>query len=660
TTSTCPSQPNFAGPMDLPPSKSAAASESTNKVLRPLQTVDTDHEISHPNESRTLSPPARLCAETIQLFHLIVRKAYQPSKSVFPDMHQRSLERSLERLKLWADAYEVTSGGMDSLFNSSRRVHNSIFGSLLEISKTLTERLTPRLLIGPVDSKSYEALGMLTEKVRGLIETINDDYIASSLSDSFSDCSPDNLEEITEDLKSQTLGLMELDPLIRHPVTDPRVETYAPGIAQVTWLPYKPYCEKVENRFPQAPDLLVSRLARANYERYLRCQRERDRETADRPGDGDTPNLAKTALTVGDSIFGDSALGSSLGTGSSYAETVMSYRASGGELVRIPPLSQDEKAGQPFKCLACGKFVTFKTNSHWKRHVYLDLRPWVCLDPTCHAGDQAFDTQKDWIAHLALEHNLEPGWNSFTCPLCKDETGPGKMAITKHLSRHLEELSLSALPSAHAIDNSCNEVDDNNADIQEDVGSNQVARMPQLIPTPLPYHSEFWDFHLHALTIAKSQDLLGFQDWSSFQDWDSGEANEDLPKKQGCPNCHYIPGGKPDKAATYLRKHMATIHSGQKFNCKQCEKVYTRKDNLTNHIKKVHGISVPRDGPSTSESKGSSLSKDDRSGGGDFAAGVIVSQHEGDPSTIAPKNTMLDSSRRNESKLLLSPSRETS
>ncbi|PNP58924.1 hypothetical protein THARTR1_01172 [Trichoderma harzianum] len=41
---------------------------------------------------------------------------------------------------------------------------------------------------------------------------------------------------------------------------------------------------------------------------------------------------------------------------------------------------------------------------------------------------------------------MGPQWASSECPLCREETGHGKIAITKHLSKHLEEISLSALP----------------------------------------------------------------------------------------------------------------------------------------------------------------------------------------------------------------------
>ena len=42
---------------------------------------------------------------------------------------------------------------------------------------------------------------------------------------------------------------------------------------------------------------------------------------------------------------------------------------------------------------------------------------------------------------------MEPEWNSVKCVLCAEDTGGGKSALTTHLAKHLEEISLSALPA---------------------------------------------------------------------------------------------------------------------------------------------------------------------------------------------------------------------
>ena len=93
------------------------------------------------------------------------------------------------------------------------------------------------------------------------------------------------------------------------------------------------------------------------------------------------------------------------------------------------------------------------TLTYSRKHLYLDLCPWICHDLNCNFGTELFQTREDWIQHLGLEHGLYPEWNSFSCPMCHDETGDGKFAITRHLSSHMEEISLAALPAGIDLDN---------------------------------------------------------------------------------------------------------------------------------------------------------------------------------------------------------------
>lgn len=54
--------------------------------------------------------------------------------------------------------------------------------------------------------------------------------------------------------------------------------------------------------------------------------------------------------------------------------------------------------------------------------------------------------------HLAVEHGLGPEWKSHPCPLCRNHTGEGKELISLHVSRHMEEIALNALPSGYESD----------------------------------------------------------------------------------------------------------------------------------------------------------------------------------------------------------------
>ena len=82
-----------------------------------------------------------------------------------------------------------------------------------------------------------------------------------------------------------------------------------------------------------------------------------------------------------------------------------------------------------------------------RQHIYDDLRPYMCLDLSCPHSSGPFSSLHAWRAHLELDHGMGPDWKSISCVLCSEATGQGKRAITRHLATHLEEISLSALPS---------------------------------------------------------------------------------------------------------------------------------------------------------------------------------------------------------------------
>lgn len=65
---------------------------------------------------------------------------------------------------------------------------------------------------------------------------------------------------------------------------------------------------------------------------------------------------------------------------------------------------------------------------------------------------------------------MEPNWDSIECPFCKHVTGSGELAVTGHLSKHLEEISLLALP----IGVNSNETSENGSELgdSDDDGEN--------------------------------------------------------------------------------------------------------------------------------------------------------------------------------------------
>jgi hypothetical protein len=260
-----------------------------------------------------------------------------------------------------------------------------------------------------------------------------------------SDCSEfefDDIHVIAEDLKVDMTCLMDLDPLIQNPVFDMNHDgSTATAKLPRHWNPCDAYSERIRNRFPAADRSLVSALGNSTYKRYLKRAGERAKNEKIR-GKEIFPGPASDAQS---SDFQDSALGSSMPSSVSIADTNMSYGAETGHSVRIPHLSEGAKEGNLISCVVCGSLQSIRTNGSWKRHIYKDLLPWECLDLGCESTGLQL-TRLEWIAHLANAHNMAPNWDSIKCPLCFENTGDGKSNVTGHLSNHLEEISLGALP----------------------------------------------------------------------------------------------------------------------------------------------------------------------------------------------------------------------
>ncbi|KXJ93851.1 hypothetical protein Micbo1qcDRAFT_220478 [Microdochium bolleyi] len=417
---------------------------SERQIQRYLESLQDDVDPPH-----NVCDIATLCGEASRFFRGLVKaNSYMAleDQSALP-IRYRSLRRSSERLELWIDAYNVSDGGIDRLLDGCSSVRRTVTVLLIDICDLLISQLMPMTLVG-LSTGKQKSLEDLCTPLQSILDKVVEEHSDSS---SLGTCSEDEadttdrLEFMCEALKEHTSGLMELDPLIRNAVLDLEIDQRA--TAEV-WFPCQIFSEKVEKRFPLAAADLVKRLGEANLGRWLRCLDNRQR--------------AEEGIVEEDnaqSEYRDSALGSSHATqshapssGSFYAETVMSYRHDGERSARIPPLSTAAKAGVPFECQACGKMITARTNSSWKKHLMSDLRPWICLEACCTAGSVPFQNKVDWVSHLALEHGMQPSWCALKCSLCLEITGEGRHLVLKHLADHLEEMSLAALPSSQEID----------------------------------------------------------------------------------------------------------------------------------------------------------------------------------------------------------------
>lgn len=301
-------------------------------------------------------------------------------------------------------------------------------------------------------SQLSESFTNKVEQLRQLIQEAEDDHSKSEFSTGSSEYDDDDIIQIMADLETDTRSLMDLDGLFSEPILNAGDMRQPLASSFHNWEPHEPYSQIISKQFPKANEELITVLGKANYERFLRGQKQRDSnisEPWEDPNDPITlpPSLARDT-DAASSKFNDSGLGSSIP--SSYAETIMSYRSGEGHSVRLPPLPKSARKGSGFRCIACGESIIAQDKSAWRRHLYNDLRPWQCLEPSC-GQKGGFSTRVNWVSHLSLDH-FGPEWKDSECPLCRKKTGCGKIVILNHFEGHLEEISLAALPLKHDSD----------------------------------------------------------------------------------------------------------------------------------------------------------------------------------------------------------------
>ncbi|KAK6828318.1 hypothetical protein PG987_011659 [Apiospora arundinis] len=374
-----------------------------------------------------------------------------------------SLQRSQSYMVLWADGYGVSDGLLDKALDKSRRARSTTLRLIYSVSQTLTKRLIlhvtqehRNILITKI-----AAIGLTADKIKFIIEhDDNEDSDSDTSSETSSQAGINDLGEIADDLLTDTQCLMDLGSRFQEDHVGPINVEFAVSAAQLgTWEPSMNFVDRVRWRYPRCETALADRLGKANWDRVLRhrevvSENSRSELTVATP---ETSIPAKQAPSqVASTTFRDSALGSSAPSGiiasghtaTEYAETMVSYRAGQGDSIRVPPLPDGAREGKPFSCIGCGLTVNVKTKSAWKKHLFLDLQPYICLYDGCDFNRTPFPTKTQWECHVNLEHGQSQSTATTSeCPICQENASDWQTNTNVHLARHLEEIALTVLPT---------------------------------------------------------------------------------------------------------------------------------------------------------------------------------------------------------------------
>ncbi|USP72745.1 hypothetical protein yc1106_00019 [Curvularia clavata] len=98
-----------------------------------------------------------------------------------------------------------------------------------------------------------------------------------------------------------------------------------------------------------------------------------------------------------------------------------------GKIPKLDELRTGSK--KDVECPFCFRTKRFKNEQVWRRHVFSDLRSYVCTFPDCDAP--YFDDINEWFDHEMQTHRV-----SYTCRLCESKTFQLRERYLAHVRKH--------------------------------------------------------------------------------------------------------------------------------------------------------------------------------------------------------------------------------
>lgn len=292
-----------------------------------------------------------------------------------------------------------------------------------------------------------------------------DDDSSDSDLGSLADFSPDDvLTALTTSIGSAIDTLFRLNISICNTAPHDRIKM----LRYTDTSHFEPYdIEHVRTKFSSTtadtkepdPDL-VARLGKAiswrrQYFRYQEMRREMGRKTSEQGTDhaGEGKSTIEGESTLASSIplhlrnappsgaaddddgapagviDEDAPLSDAGASRTSFATTL----AAGGR-PKVPPLPKGVDGERPFECPFCFSMVAASTRAAWKRHVFSDLRPYICLDPDCPVPNLDYERRRHWKQHLKMAH-----WKKWSCTTCTDGGELVEFSSARALAHHLSD-----------------------------------------------------------------------------------------------------------------------------------------------------------------------------------------------------------------------------
>lgn len=500
----------------------------------------------------------------------------------------------LGRLRVWAaniGAHQTGQSSLDFRLRDSSSIRKTVMRILDRLQRTMED---------------------LQDVLGG--SKANDENSISDFSDSEEESERTELQSTYYDLRDTISSLFQVSMVIRKPAQYDRLV----GTKRSDAAMFEPFDQDhVFNKFPSANEAIVNRLGLAiSQRRAIFRYRERHRMKLARGIDRAVDDLSDMISTLMSETVATEFLESPECEKSDYDSQSTTSRTSyalsmvqGDHGIRMPAPPEGSDYGAPFECPYCFVVISTSSSLNWYRHVFNDLMPYVCIDPTCLTPHRLYHSRREWFEHLQCQHSMMAETSAeVNCPLCQSPTPAGR-SLEKHLGQHLEELALFSLPqpdqnkTEKEFESSPSsvpipEMPSSSATASEDgdIDMEMLTEAIQPVSKYLPnaaaseeekkIHSERLDELLREPSQFLSEHSKDPPMSNSSAFGDAGPSTEpDLDSQKSsfkCPIC-----SRKFTRLYSLRSHVRIHQENRPFSCGFCPKTFTRKNDCIRH-RKIH------------------------------------------------------------------------
>ncbi|KAK3990925.1 hypothetical protein QBC44DRAFT_227189, partial [Cladorrhinum sp. PSN332] len=334
------------------------------------------------------------------------------------------LEHQLSRFKIWSrsmGAHKTGAGSLDYRLRDATHIRDQVLSLIQD-------------LIDLIKDASAIISGEMTPWDE-LEDELEDDLVDDE-EEPDADSPQTELEQITGDVADVVNCLIRLNADIWSPAPH---ERFIEG-ASVDTSFYEPFDTRhVYSKFPDIAPWLADRLGKAisrrrHYFRHREALHAKispglERINNPEPSDGQT-GFPVARLDTDDQagVPRPEIVLADRNSDASVSQTARASSMMDSDRLRIPPPPNEAQQG-PFQCPYCYMMIKAPSMAAWKRHVYLDLKPYTCLAEDCITPQREFANRREWMEHVQRNH-----WIVYECPYgCKT-----KMCSPAECKSHLK------------------------------------------------------------------------------------------------------------------------------------------------------------------------------------------------------------------------------